>query len=47
MAPREVLMRYVGGDLQEAFMARVRGVDPQRCLAVPVDVGIQGVINRE
>jgi transposase len=33
------LVRYVGGDLQGRFMARVRGVDPQRCLAVPVDVG--------
>ena len=32
-------MRYVGGDLQGRFMVRVRGVDPQRCLAVPVDVG--------
>ena len=32
-------MRYVGGDLQQALMARVRGVDPQRCLVVPVDVG--------
>lgn len=33
------LVRYVGGDLQGRFMTRVRGVDPQRCLAVPVDVG--------
>lgn len=32
-------MRFVGGDLQGAFMARVRGVDAQRCLVVPVDVG--------
>ena len=32
-------MRYVGGDLQGQFMARVRGVDPQRCLAAPIDVG--------
>ena len=32
-------MRFVGGDLQGEFMARVRGVDPRRCLAVPVDVG--------
>ena len=32
-------MRYVGGDLQGRFMGRVRGVDPQRCLVVPVDVG--------
>jgi transposase len=32
-------MRFVGGSLQGEFMARVRGVDPRRCLAVPVDVG--------
>ncbi len=32
-------MRYAGSDLQGRFMARVRGVDPQRCLAVPIDVG--------
>jgi transposase len=33
------LVRFVGGDLQGQFMARVRSVDPQRCLVVPVDVG--------
>lgn len=32
-------MTFVNGDLQARFMARVRGVDPQRCLVVPVDVG--------
>jgi hypothetical protein len=32
-------MRYVGRDVHRVFMARVRGVDPQRCLVVPVDVG--------
>ena len=32
-------MRFVGGDLQGRFMARVRGVDALRCLVVPVDVG--------
>ena len=32
-------MRFVGGDLQGRFMERVRNVDPQRCLAVPIDVG--------
>jgi len=31
--------RFVGGDLQARFMARVRDVDPRRCLVVPVDVG--------
>lgn len=32
-------MSHVGGQLQARFMARIRGVDPQRCLVVPVDVG--------
>jgi transposase len=32
-------MRYVGGDLQAQFMARIRGLDLERCLVVPVDVG--------
>lgn len=32
-------MRYVGGDLQAQFMAGVRGLDRERCLVVPVDVG--------
>lgn len=31
--------RFVGGSLQGQFMARVRDVDPTRCLVVPVDVG--------
>lgn len=33
------MARFVGGDLLAQYMARVRGVDPVRCLAVPVDVG--------
>jgi transposase len=33
------MTRYVGGSLQGEFMARVRDVDPARCLVVPVDVG--------
>ena len=33
------MARFVGGDLQARFMARVRDVDPRRCLAVPVGVG--------
>ena len=32
-------MTFVNGELQAQFMARIRGLDPQRCLAVPVDVG--------
>ena len=32
-------MTFVNGELQARFMSRVRGLDPQRCLAVPVDVG--------
>lgn len=33
------MARFVGGDLQARFMARVRDVAPRRCLAVAVDVG--------
>lgn len=33
------MARFVGGDLQARYMARVRGIDPIRCLVVPVDVG--------
>ena len=32
-------MGYIGGGLQERFVERVRGVDPGRLLAVPIDVG--------
>jgi transposase len=32
-------MTFVNGELQARFMTRVRGLDPQRCLAIPVDVG--------
>ena len=32
-------MTFVNGELQAQFMARIRGLDPQRCLVVPVDVG--------
>ena len=32
-------MAFVNGELQAQFMARIRGVEPQRCLVVPVDVG--------
>ena len=32
-------MGYIGGALQEQFTERVRGVDPARLLAVPIDVG--------
>src|SRR5437867_4756733 len=41
MSPRvqEVIMGYIGGALQEQFTERVRGVDPGRLLAVPIDVG--------
>src|SRR6201998_4630857 len=34
-----VVMTFVNGELQARFMARVRGLDPQRGLVVPVDVG--------
>jgi transposase len=32
-------MAFVNGELQARFMARIRGLDPQRCLVIPVDVG--------
>lgn len=32
-------MANVGGRVQAQFMARIRGLDPERCLVVPVDVG--------
>jgi len=31
--------RFVGGPLQAEFMARIKGLDPDRCLVVPVDIG--------
>jgi hypothetical protein len=34
-----VVMTFVNGELQARFMGRIRGLDPQRCLVVPVDVG--------
>jgi transposase len=34
-----IAMSHVGGQPQAQFMNRVRGLDPQRCLVVPVDVG--------
>ncbi|MBV8347916.1 MAG: hypothetical protein JOZ49_10400 [Mycolicibacterium sp.] len=33
-------MTFVNGELQARFMARIRWLDPQRCLAVPVDVSL-------
>lgn len=33
------MSRFIGGELQARFMARVRGVDPAACLVVPIDVG--------
>ena len=32
-------MHYIGGEQQAEWVGRVRGVDPERCLVVPVDVG--------
>lgn len=32
-------MGYIGGSLQEAFVERTRGMDRERLLAVPIDVG--------
>ena len=33
------MARFIGGELQAEFMGRLRGIDPDRCLVVPVDVG--------
>src|SRR4030081_406251 len=33
------MTKFVGGALQAEFMARVRDVDPGRCLVAPVDIG--------
>jgi transposase len=33
------LPKFVGGALQAEFMARVRDVDPSRCLVAPIDIG--------
>ena len=32
-------MRFVGGDAQALFVDQVRGLDPEQCLLVPIDVG--------
>jgi transposase len=32
-------MGFIGGDLRESFIGRVKGVDPGKLLAVPIDVG--------
>lgn len=32
-------MGFIGGDLRESFIGRIKGSDPGRLLAVPVDVG--------
>jgi len=33
------MARFVGGELQAEFMQRLRGISPDRCLVIPVDVG--------
>ena len=32
-------MGFVGGDAQALFVDQVRGLDPEQCLLVPIDVG--------
>jgi hypothetical protein len=32
-------MGFIGGDLRQDFISRIRGADPGRLLAVPIDVG--------
>lgn len=35
----EVVMGYIGGGLHRTFVERIRGIEPERLLAVPIDVG--------
>lgn len=39
--PEEVVMGYIGGRPQErlVLVERIRGADPERLLAVPIDAG--------
>jgi len=37
-------MGYIGGNLQQAFVERIRGVDRERLLAVPIDVGKRSAV---
>src|ERR671919_1702727 len=32
-------MGFIGGDLRESFIGRIKGADPGQLLAVPIDVG--------
>jgi transposase len=32
-------MGFIGGDLRQDFIGRIKGADPGRLLAVPIDVG--------
>ena len=32
-------MGFIGGDLRQAFISRIKGAEPGRLLAVPIDVG--------
>jgi hypothetical protein len=32
-------MTFAGGRAQADYMARVRGIPPEQCLVVPIDVG--------
>lgn len=38
------MAKFVGGTAQAAYIDRVRGVDPARCLVVPVDVGKRSAV---
>ena len=32
-------MGFIGGNLRESFIGRIKGADPGQLLAVPIDVG--------
>src|SRR5436309_1425728 len=37
-------MEFAGGAAQAAYMSRVRGKAPERCLVVPIDVGKRSAV---
>src|SRR5680860_67482 len=38
------MVKFVGGTAQAGYVDRVRGLDPARCLVVPVDVGKRSAV---
>ncbi len=38
------MVKFVGGTAQAGYVDQVRGVDPAKCLVVPVDVGKRSAV---